>query len=143
MIFTSKCIKKKCFCSHLFNCVINFCTKLFYKFHKLLQYKCLESKLSLAKDVMVNPWPSLKHSWVKVLKPVHENIYICLFPCLTSSYKRSRSTQGHYLNNLGITGLPDAALSMPYWLIGSGEDFESILNIFKHEGHVCHVTSTV
>ena len=25
-------------------------------------------------------------------------------------------------------------------LIGSGEDFESILTIFGHVGHVCHVT---
>ena len=28
-------------------------------------------------------------------------------------------------------------------LIGSGEDFESILTIFGLEGHTCHVTSTV
>ena len=26
-------------------------------------------------------------------------------------------------------------------LIGSGEDFESILTIFGHVGHACHVTS--
>ena len=28
-------------------------------------------------------------------------------------------------------------------VIGSGLDFESILTIFGHEGHACHVTSTV
>ena len=28
-------------------------------------------------------------------------------------------------------------------LIGSGEDFESILTIFGHEGHDWHVISTV
>ena len=28
-------------------------------------------------------------------------------------------------------------------LIGSGEDFETILTIFGHEGHSCHVTPTV
>ena len=28
-------------------------------------------------------------------------------------------------------------------LFDSGEDFESILTIFGHEGHACHVTPTV
>ena len=28
-------------------------------------------------------------------------------------------------------------------LIGSGEDLESILTIFGHEDHPCHVTQTV
>ena len=28
-------------------------------------------------------------------------------------------------------------------LIGSGEDFKSILTIFGQEGHACHVTPTV
>ena len=48
------------------NCIINFCTKLFYKFHKLLQYKCLESNLNLAEDDKVNPRYSFKHFWAKL-----------------------------------------------------------------------------
>ena len=62
-------------------------------------------QLNLAKDVKVNPKSSLKHSWAKVFKTVQ--------------------------NNLGINGVPDAAyqVSIPR-LIGSGEDFESILTIF-------------
>ena len=32
-----------------------------------------------------------------------------LFPYLTFPYERSRSIQGHHLNDLGITRVPDAA----------------------------------
>ena len=42
-------IRKICSCTHLFNYIINFCTKIFYKFHELLQNKCTENKFNRAK----------------------------------------------------------------------------------------------
>ena len=70
---------------------------------------------------------------------------LAFFPSLPLPYKRSKSTQAHYMNNLSNT----LEYPMPHtnyqchWLIGSGEDFESILIIFGHEGNACHVTSTI
>ena len=98
------------------------------------------SSYSCHKNVKVNPRPSLKHSWATVFKTVHEFIRISLFPCWTLPYKRSRSTQDHYLNTILVL------LHTSYRchrLINSGEDFENILTIFGHECRACHVISTV
>ena len=64
------------------------------------------------------------HSWAKVSKTVHEIIWISLFPSLPLPYKRSKSTQAHYMNNLSNTleyPMPHTIYQC-HWLIGSGED---------------------
>ena len=88
---------------------ISFCSQIFYKFHKLFPYESLESKFDLAiKNVKVNPRPSLEHFWGKIFKNFHEILCSKIFPCLIWPKNKSKSTQGHYLNYLGITLVPNA-----------------------------------
>ena len=83
---------------------INFCSQIFYKFHKLLPYESLESKFDLAiKNVKVNLRSSLEHFLGKIFKTSHEILCSKISPCLILPKNKSRSTQDHYLNCLGIT----------------------------------------
>ena len=57
---------------------------------------------------MVNPMSSLVHFWAKSFKTFHEILCSRIFPCLILPYNRSRSIQGHHLNYLVSTLVPDA-----------------------------------
>ena len=84
--------------------IINFFSKIFYKFHRLFLYESLESKFDLAiKNAKVNPRSSLEHFWGKIFKTFHEILCSKIFSCLILPRNKSRSTQGHYLDYLGIT----------------------------------------
>ena len=84
-------------------------TRFLYKFHKLPQYKCQESKIDLA----IKTSRSTQGHHLNILR---QNLQKCpgisLFPCLTLPWKRSRSTHCHYLNNLEITGVPHTAYQL-------------------------------
>ena len=83
LIFTY--IGKQCSSTHLFNC----------------------SKFDIAiKNVKVNPRSSLEHFGGKTFKTFHEILCSKIFPCLILPKNKSRSTQDHYLNYLGITLVP-------------------------------------
>ena len=59
---------------------VNFCSQIFFKFHKLFPYESLESKFDLAiKNVKVNPRSSLEHFWGKSLK-LSMKSYVLNFP---------------------------------------------------------------
>ena len=78
-------------------------------FHKLFPYESLESKFDLAiKNVKVSPRSSLEHFWGKIFKTFNEILFFKIFPCLILPKNKSRSTQGHYVNYLGITLVPNA-----------------------------------
>ena len=97
---------KQCSSTHLFNYLL---TSTPYKYHKLFPYESLESKFDLAiKNVKVNPRTSLEHFWGKIFKTFHEILCSKIFPCLILPKNKSRSPQGHYLNYLDITLVPNA-----------------------------------
>ena len=55
--------------------------------------------------------------------------------------KKSRSTEGHHLNNLSSTQVPNATYLVPRpSVIGSGEDFLKVFTTYGHGGHLGHVT---
>ena len=84
---------------------INLYSQIFYKLHKLFPYESPESKFDLAiKNVKVNPRSSLEHFGEKSLK-LSMKSYVLKFPHVWSCRKIS---QGHYLNYLGITLVPNA-----------------------------------
>ena len=51
---------------------------------------------------------TLVHFWAKSFKTFHEILCSRTFPCLILPYNRSRSIQGHHLNYLVSTLVPDA-----------------------------------
>ena len=62
-------------------------------------------------NVKVNPRSPLEHFWGKIFKTFHELLCSKNFPCLILPKNKSRSTQGHYLNYLGNTLVPNATYS--------------------------------
>ena len=75
---------------------INFCSQIFYKFHKLFPYESPESKIDLAiKNVKVNPRSSWEHFWGKIFKTFHEILISKINPCLILSKNKSRSKYAH------------------------------------------------
>ena len=62
-----------------------------------------------------------------------------IWPCCT---KRSRSTQGHHLNNLGSTWVTDATYIVPRPLVHWfwRRRFLKVFTIYRHGGHLGHVT---
>ena len=71
---------------------INFCSQIFYKFHKLFPYESPESKFDLAiKNVKVNSRSSLEHFWGKIFKTFNEILCSKIFPCLILPKNKSRS----------------------------------------------------
>ena len=79
---------------------INFCSQIFYEFHKLFpRVKAQKANMIWPKNVTVNP---TSHFCVKIFKTFHEILCSRIFPCLILP-----STQGHYLNNLGRAPVPN------------------------------------
>ena len=87
---------------------------------------------------------SLVHVWAKSFKTFHEILCSIIFPCLILPYNRSRSIQGHHLNYLVSTLVPDATCKVSRPLVnGSGEEVLKVFTIYGHGGHIGHVTWTV
>ena len=63
------------------------------------------------------------------------------FPIFELAVKKSRSIQGHHLNNLGSTQLPNASYQVPrpsdnwFW-----RRYLKVFTIYGHGGHFGHVT---
>ena len=60
-------------------------------------------------------------------------------------HKTSRPTQDHRLNNPGRTLIPNVTYQGPSGedLSSSGEDFLKVFTIYRHGGHLGHVTRTI
>ena len=98
-----------------------------------------KANLSCHKNIKINTSSSVEHFWAKIFK-----LTLCsiIFPCLILSLHRPRSTQDHYLNNLGSTLVSNAT----YQISRQSVQEKRLLKVFtvnRHGGHIGHVTLRV
>ena len=68
--------------------IINFCTQIFYKFHKLFPCETPESKFDLTITIVkVDPMSSSVYFWAKSFKIFHEILSSKFFPMFDFAMK--------------------------------------------------------
>ena len=69
------------------------------------------------KPYFLQSYVIIVHFWAKSFKTFHEILCSRIFPCLILPYNRSRSIQGHHLNYLVSTLVPDATCKVSWPLV--------------------------